>query len=376
MTLAAELKNFAEEVGLDIVRVTSAEPFLEAAEQIKQQIRCGFRPKWKIEEIDGYCDPRSVLPDAKSVVVAAECYLTSEPTDLGKPGELHGRIARFTWRNYYYDVEMKLKMVADFLKRRVRDGFRFRCHSNGPKLAEKPMAQRAGIGWYGKHGIIVTKQYGSWVVLGELIVNIKLEEDEPLDESCGNCQACMEACPIGAIIGPHILDMPKCLQYITHHQMVMPNHIREIWGNRLYGCTTCQDACPINRKVKPKDRKPDYGYVGPSLPLISILQMNEREYRRRFRKNQIGQWWVSFGAIQRNAAVALGNIGDPVAVPVLAQTLRSSRSTIVKIHAAWALGKIGGQDAKLALKQALKRKLKPEVRREIENVLKQLSTSK
>jgi epoxyqueuosine reductase len=156
--------------------------------------------------------------------------------------------------------------------------------------------------------------------------------------------------------------------------MVMPTQIRELWGNRLYGCMACQEACPINHKVKPKDRKPDHGYVGPSLPLISILQMNEREYRRLFRKNQIGEPWVSFGAIQRNAAVALGNIGDPVAVPVLAQKLNSSRSKIVKMHAAWALGKIGGEEAKCALRQALKGNQKPEVRKEVESALKQIGT--
>lgn len=372
-SLTTELKDFAKKIGLDIVRVTSAEPFLAAAERIKDQIRRGFRPGWKIDEIDAYCNPRSFLSDAKSVIVAAECYLTSEPTDLSRPGEPHGKIARYTWRNYYHDIKTKLKKVAEFLKRRVGAGFRYRCYSNGP-LAEKPAAERAGIGWYGKHGIIVTEQFGSWIVLGELITNIKLEEDEPLENSCGDCRACIDACPTNAIVEPYILDMPKCLQYITHRQMIMPEHIREIWGNRLYGCTTCQEACPINRKAKPRNRKPNYGYVGPSLPLKSILEMNEREYRKRFRKNQIGHWWVSFGAIQRNAAVALGNIGDPTAIPILARTLKRSRSTIVKIHAAWALGKIGGQKAELVLEQALKRNLKPQVRKEIEQALKRLKS--
>lgn len=373
MTLTSELKDFAERIGLDIVRVTSAEPFSEAANRIKAQIRRGFRPEWRIEEVDTYCNPKSFLPDAKSVVVAAECYLTSEPVDLSKPGEPHGTIARYTWRNYYYDVKVKLKKVAEFLKKRIGAGFRYRCYSNGP-LAEKPAAERAGVGWYGKHGIIVTKQYGSWIVLGELITNIELKEDEALDESCGNCEACINACPTNAIVEPYILDVPKCLQYMTHHQMVMPNHVREAWGKRLYGCTTCQEVCPINKKVKPKNRKPSYGYVGPSLPLKSVLQMNEKEYRRRFRENQIGHWWVSFGAIQRNAVVALGNIGDSTAIPILAQKLEKSRSTIIKRHAAWAMGKIGGQEAKITLEKALKRELNPQIRKEIKDALKQLES--
>jgi epoxyqueuosine reductase len=369
MSITDEMKTFAERIGLDVVRVTSAEVFGDAAKRIKEQIQRGLRPKWDIETIDAYCDPRSALHSAKSVIVAAECYLTSEPVGFSKPGDPHGSIARYTWRNYYHDVKTKLEKIATFLRKKIRTDIKFKCYSNGP-LAEKPVAQRAGVGWYGKNGIIRTRNYGSWVVLGELITNIELEEDEPLKNSCGNCQACIEACPTKAIIEPYVLDMPKCLQYITHKQQVMPTPIREIWANRLYGCTTCQDVCPLNGRVKPKNRKPKYGYVGPSLSLISILRTSEKEYRSRFHRNQIGEWWVSFGAIQRNAAVALGNVGDLSTIPILTDALKHSRSSIVRGHAAWALGKIGGQNTKQALKEALVRERNPYVKIEIENTLK------
>lgn len=373
MSLTAEMKAFAEKVGLDVVRVTTAEPLTEASKRIKEQIQRGLRPKWKIEDIDSFCAPRSVLSSARSIVAAAECYLTSEPVDLSKPGEPHGRIARYLWRNYYHDVKEKLQRVAAFLKKRApeKTKFHFRCYSNGP-LAQKPIAQRAGVGWYGKNGIIYTEEYGSRVVLGELITSVELEPDEPLEGSCGTCEACIKACPTKAIIEPYVLDMPRCLQYMTTRQFNMPLNLREIWGNRLYGCTTCQDVCPLNHKVKPKNRKPTYGYVGSSLPLIPILQMKEKEYRGRFRKNQIGEWWVRFGAIQRNAAVALGNIRDPAAIPALTQALKKSRSLMVRVHAAWALGKIRGQKAKQALEDAQKRECNPEVRKEIEEALSRL----
>lgn len=374
MSLTTELKSFAEEVGFDIARVTSAESFSEAADRIKKQIRLGFKPMVRVEDIDAYCNPRSVLPDAKSILVVAECYLASGPVDLSKPGDPHGRIARYTWSNYYYDVKKKLKTVARFLKKKVGAGFRFKYFSNGP-LAEKPMAERAGVGWYGKHGIVVTERFGSWIVLGELITNVKLEEDEPIKGLCGGCQACVEACPTKALVKPYILDVLKCLQYVSNHQMVIPEYMRELWGNRLYGCTTCQEACPINRRVKPKDWRPSYGYIGPSLSLVEILRMKDDEYRRRFHRNQIGHQWVSFRAIQRNAAVALGNIGDPIDIPALSQTLESNRSIIVRMHAAWALGKIGGQEAKLALEKTLRRNPRPEVKREIVNAIRRLEAN-
>lgn len=123
MTLTSELKAFTEELGLDVVRITSAKPCLDAAERIKEQVRRGLRPEWKIADIDNFCNPKRFLPEAKSVIVAAECYLTSEPTDMSKPGEPHGKIARYTWRNYYRDVEIKLRMVADFLREKSEKDF-------------------------------------------------------------------------------------------------------------------------------------------------------------------------------------------------------------------------------------------------------------
>jgi epoxyqueuosine reductase len=369
MPIRDELEIFAKRSGLDVVGVTSAELFIVSAKRIKEQIQRGLRPGWNAQAMDAYCNPRSLLHSAQSIIVAAECYLTSEPSNLNRAGNPYGTIARFTWRNYYHDLRTKLAKVGAFIRKKTQANVHFRCYSNGP-LAEKPMAERAGVGWYGKNGIILTRDYGSLVVLGELIVSIRLVEDEPLKENCGSCDACIKACPAKAIIEPYVLNMPKCLQYISNKQQTMSTSIRKIWGNRLYGCTICQDVCPLNRRVEPKNRKPKYGYVGQGLPLIPFLKMTEKEYRKRFHENQIGERQVSFGAMQRNATVALGNIGDPCAIPVLSNVLKQSRDFIVREHAAWALGRIDGQDAKLALKEAISRQRNPAVRIEIENALK------
>ena len=143
MALTDELKDFSLEVGLDLIRVTSAE-YLSAAERIKQQVQCGLWPEFNVNRINAYCSPKIFLPSAKSVIVVAESYLTSEPIPMSKPGEPRGSIARYTWRNYYY-VRSKLRIIADFLRKRTTEKLRFRCYSNGP-LAEKPLAHHAGIG--------------------------------------------------------------------------------------------------------------------------------------------------------------------------------------------------------------------------------------
>ncbi|MCK4352801.1 tRNA epoxyqueuosine(34) reductase QueG [candidate division WOR-3 bacterium] len=370
MLQASAIKEFASELGLDVVRITSAEPVFEAEYRIKEQVGSKLIPmdsNWQIRDLHSFCSPKNILPTAKSIIVVAECYLTSEPEDLTTPGNPHGRIARYTWSNYYHDIRTKLKQIAKFLKKEERN-HQFKCLSNGP-LAEKPLAQRAGLGWYGKHGIILTKNYGSWVVLGELITDIEIEPDEELELDCRNCRLCISACPTKAIIKPYIIDRAKCLQHIMSEYGTIPLTYREKMNNFLYGCTICQEICPQNKNVLPKDRKPDYGYVGSSVPLIPILKMSEEKYRAYFKHNQIGAWWVRRECIQRNAAVALGNIGNPIAIPILIETLNSHPDAIVREHTAWALGKIGGAKSRIALEKCLMRESNNKVKEEIKNSL-------
>ncbi len=333
------VKSIALEAGLDAAGIAPAIPNSEALERAREQVKRGLKPNWDIEGLTSRFDPRSEMTGARSVLVVANCYLESGLETLGKPGQPHGRIARYNWSNYYQDTKNKLIRVAAQLERELDRPFKYKIFSNG-RLAEKPLAARAGVGWYGKHGVITNGESGSWAVIGLLVTDLDLEPDAPAADGCGDCRACMEACPIGAIVEPRVVDSCKCLQWMSSRQMTFSEQVRKLWGDRLYGCTTCLDVCPYNKKAKPKDIVPEYGRVGPSLPLIPILKMAESEFREMYRGNQMAESWVSFGAIQRNAAVALGNIGDPAAVPALEEAAKNSRSPEVREHAEWALRKI------------------------------------
>lgn len=346
-----DVKAMALEAGLDLAGIAPAGPDPEAMSRAWAQIGRGLRPGWEAKDPGTFYDPSSELLCARSVLVVANSYLASGPESLGWPGQPHGRIARYDWSNYYQDTKGKLYKVAERLEKELGGSFDHKIYSNG-RLAEKPLAARAGLGWYGKHGIITTAEYGSWIVLGLLVTNLELEPDVPLDGGCGDCRACMDACPTGAIVAPGVLDCRKCLQWMSGRQMVLPQEVRLLWGDRLYGCTDCQEVCPLNKRVKPKNRIPEYGRVGPSLPLIPILGMEESEFRSRCRGNQMAERWVSFEAIRRNAAVALGNIGDSSAVHALERAMRDGRSRMVSGHAAWALGRIGGGKARGMLEKA------------------------
>ncbi|MBU4510079.1 tRNA epoxyqueuosine(34) reductase QueG [bacterium] len=385
MSLATQIKELGEEIGLDIVRITNAESFPEAEKHIIESVEKGYIPEndyyafkniserpnnLNLNKISKRCNPKSILKRAKSIISVAQCYLIEEDDNIEDTNLLCGRIAKYDIGNFYYDVKLKLKKIVDFINQETDFKYKSKNKSCYISLTEKPIAQRAGVGWYGKNGIIVTERFGSWVVLGEIITELELETDESLRQDCGDCTICINSCPTKAIVSPYVIDRTKCLQFISERVMKVPLAFREKWEDRLYGCTTCQEVCPQNHKVIPKKCNPEYGYIGSRIPLIPLLQISEGEFQNYFAYNQIAM--RPREAIKRNAVLALGNIGDTKAVAPLIRTLQEDDSSMVRGHTAWALGKIGGEKAKFALEKVLKSEKDREVREEIINALKML----
>lgn len=371
MSLAAQIKELGEEIGLDIVRITNAESFPEAEKHIIESVERGYisegPDQLNLNKISKRCNPKSILKRAKSIISVAQCYLIEEDDNIEDTNLLCGRIAKYDIGNFYYDVKLKLKKIIDFINQEADSKYKSKNKSCYVSLTEKPIARRAGVGWYGKNGIIMTEKFGSWIVLGEILTELELDTDESLQRDCGDCTICIDSCPTKAIVSPYIIDRTRCLQYISERPMKVPLDFREVWEDKLYGCTICQEVCPKNYKVKPKKYKPEYGYIGAKIPLIPLLQITEEEFRDYFAYNQIAM--RPREAIKRNAVLALGNIGDPRAVVPLIKVLQEDDNSIVRGHTAWALGKIGGEKTKFALEKALKIERDEEVREEIINAL-------
>ncbi len=378
MSLTVKIKELGQELGLDLIRITNAESFPETEKHIIESIEKRYIPDnifpdssvsnhLNLDKIKKRCDPKSILKKAKSIISVAQCYLIEETEDIQDKKQLLGKIAKYDVGNFYYDVKLKLKKMIDFINQETNFKYKSKNKSCYVSLTEKPIAQRAGIGWYGKHSIIITEGYGSWVVLGEIITELMLDVDNSLRQNCGDCEICMEVCPTQAIVSPYIIDRTRCLQYISERTMKVPLSFRGIWEDRLYGCTTCQEVCPKNHEVKRKKYKPEYGYIGPRIPLIPLLTITQEEFQDYFAYNQIAM--RPREAIKRNAALALGNIGDPEAIPSLVKALQEDIDSMVRGHTAWAIGKIGGKKAKKSLEKALKREENREVKEEIINAL-------
>jgi len=383
MSLASQIKELGEEIGLDIIRITNAESFPEAEKHIIKSVEKGYIPEndyynsknisaitkqLNLNKISKKCNPKSILKRAKSIISVAQCYMIEETEYAQDKNQPLGKIAKYDIGNFYYDVKLKLKKIVDFINQETDFKYKSKNKSCYISLTEKPIAQRAGVGWYGKNGIIITERFGSWVVLGEIITELELDTDESLQRDCGDCTICIDSCPTKAIVSPYVIDRTRCLQYISERPMKVPLDFREVWEDKLYGCTICQEVCPKNYKVKPKKYKPEYGYVGSRIPLIPLLQITEGEFQNYFAYNQISM--RPREAIKRNAVLALGNIGDTKAVVPLVRTLQEDDSSMVRGHTAWALGKIGGEKAKFALEKALKIEKDKEVREEIINSLR------
>jgi epoxyqueuosine reductase len=351
--LKAAIQAEAGRLGFDLVRVTTAAPFPETAQVLHERIAAGLYdglPWFSHDRADVAGDPAHLLPGVQSIVALGISYLTHGETDATRPGAPHGRLARYAWGLDYHEVfRERLRALHTFVEAQLGRPVDARMLSDTARITDRAVAQRAGMGWYGKNSNLLTHAFGSWVLLGELLLDVALPPDGPLRTHCGACTRCLPACPTGAILAPGVIDNDRCISYLTIElRGPIPRELRPLVGNWIFGCDLCQDACPVNARREPPDHpafQPRPG-VGSSPALLPLLDLTEDEFRARFRGSPIRR--AKWAGLRRNVCVALGNLGDPVAVPALVRVL-GEEPVLVRGHAAWALGQIGGADARAAL---------------------------
>ena len=294
-------------------------------------------------------------------------YLPPEkdPPDTQQPLGKVGRYAR--WKDYHLVMKERLRTLADTLSGELGVPVRSRVFVDDGPLLERGVARRVGIGWFGKNTNILTSTHGSWVFLGALITDLRLEPDEPLKKTCGACDLCIAPCPTGAIVAPYVIDAPRCISYLTIEcRGPIPRDLRPLVGDWVFGCDICQEVCPVNRDVQGA-AMPELKRTGFSaLELVPLLSMTQEEFSQRFRHTPIKR--AKRIGLQRNACVALGNIGDTQAVPALGRALMTGEP-LVRGHAAWALGRLGGNQATQILTGVLDSEEDPYVIEEIEAAL-------
>ena len=322
-----EVVRLGQELGLDAVGVARAEAYDDAERHIVDRRERGLFAgmKFTMAQPERSCHPETLLDGARSVVSAALCYWQDE-SPLA-PG--HGRLARYTWFDGYAVLREKL----DELGRHLGGDYRVLVDAN--QHVDREAAARSGVGFYGKNTMLITRRHGSWVVLGTLVTTVELEPTPRFDADCGQCRLCIDACPTGALDEPGTLDSTKCLSYWTQAPASVPEEYRPALGAQVYGCDICQDVCPWNRGVQ-KRRSGD-GTEAGHVDLVDWLARDGQEliddYARLFVPHNDPRW------LRRNALVALGNVGGPEHLPLLA-AVEDAGNEIEREHAAWAVERI------------------------------------
>lgn len=309
--LSAKIKAISEELGFAKCGIVPADRLDAEAVRLKDWLGRGYHGEmqWMDRPEQDRADPRTVMPDARSVIVLATNYFTPhEHSD--EPNS--GKISRYAWGDDYHDVvREKTRLLLDRVRLKAPDVTGRVCVDTAPMM-EKAWAVRAGLGWIGKHANLITKEVGSWVFLSELLLNVELEYDrEIVEDHCGTCTACLDACPTSAIVEPYVVDSRKCISYATIELRgeTLPANVAENLNGWIYGCDICQDVCPWNRFEKPVDDPrfaPRNGET--SLSLGTIDRMEHQEYAERFRGSAMKR--TKLAGLRRNAKHLQANRKD------------------------------------------------------------------
>lgn len=351
--LKQKLITKAKELGIDKIGFASADPFIELKERLREQQERGYASGFEEKDIELRTEPTKLMPTVKSIIAIAIAY----PAKLSNPprstaSNYRGMFCRASWGTDYHQVlRQKLDDLGTYLQSLVPNVTMQSMVDTGA-LSDRAVAERAGIGWSGKNTAIITEEFGSWVYLGEMLVDVYLPPDEPIEDGCGDCTACLTACPTGALVEPGRLDAQSCIAYLTQTKTMIPERYRKKIGNRLYGCDTCQTVCPKNRKRyfdHHPELQPDPEKVKPLLK--SILPLSNRQFKQQF--GEMSGSWRGKNPIQRNAIIALAHFKDTSAVPQLIELLHNDPRPVIRGTVAWALKKIGGKQAEQALLYAL-----------------------
>jgi epoxyqueuosine reductase len=371
-SLTRAVKDAAHHAGFDLVGIA---PAVSPAgfSQLQDWLRAGFAGEmhYMPRREAAYSHPRHVSASVRSLIMLGMNYRTSD-APAAPPNS--GRVARYAWgtTDYHDLLRERLRNLADDIHR-LSPGCVTRGVVDTAPLLERDFARLAGLGWFGKNTVLINKRLGSWLLLAALLTDLDLEPDAAHGTShCGTCTRCLDVCPTNAFTGPYVLDARKCISYLTIElKSTIPPDLRDGIGEWLFGCDLCQEVCPWNRKA-PASHEPAFQPVSDLRPAdcISILEMSREEFHQRFATSPLER--PGFDGLRRNAAIVLGNHGDPSAVAALMAVLHDD-AAVVRGSAAWALGKISGAQARHALLDRSRIEQDPDVREELQRALAQAS---
>ncbi|MDB6125690.1 MAG: tRNA epoxyqueuosine(34) reductase QueG [Pedosphaera sp.] len=344
--MKSAIQQRAQELGFDDCRIATASPPATAT-QFERWIASHHHGEMAYLERNAHkrVDPQQVLTDAKSIISLAVSYEpTGRESDIPhsalRTPHFPGLVARYARYSDYHDIIAEpLKTLTDFINQLGGEGTRSLWYVDTGPLLERDIAQRAGLGFVGKHTNVISRRLGNWIFLSEIITTLKLEPDAPEKNHCGSCTRCISACPTGAITAPFQLDARRCISYLTIElKGSIPIEFRPAIGNRIYGCDDCLAACPWNRFAQEGQMMQPHSRPDLTAPdLLELLSLDDAGFKQKFAGTPMLR--TKRRGLLRNICVALGNVGDASALPALIRASQDAEPLIAE-HARWAIEQI------------------------------------
>lgn len=340
MKLEKSIKNKAFEVGFDVVGFTDPTIDKQLKSNLFQYLEEGRQGnmEWMTKNTDRRTSPRNLWSEVNSIIVLGLNYAPAESPALALERVNRGNISVYARGMDYHDlVKKRLKKIGKWLVE--THNCEIKVFVDTAPVMEKPLAQKAGLGWQGKHTNLVSPNLGSWLFLGEIYTTLKLKPNTPSVDQCGTCRACLDACPTGALDVPYEIDPRRCISYLTiEHKGTIPEDLASAMGNHIYGCDDCLNACPWNKfsVINKEDAfLPRIELSAPRLKDLSML--NDTDFRQIFSKSPIKR--TGRESFVRNVIIAIANSGDKSLVKALNARLKDT-SSVVRETAQWALARL------------------------------------
>ncbi|MFW6389655.1 MAG: tRNA epoxyqueuosine(34) reductase QueG, partial [Halanaerobiales bacterium] len=322
--LTRKIKNKAKEIGFDLVGITSADPFSKAYQRLKSREISEFMD----HDLEKITTPTIHLKEAKSIIALALSYAVSDKIkDKDQYISLYARGS-----DYHQVIKAKMKRLVSFLST-LKDNVKTICYSDTGSLLDREVAARAGLGWIGKNNNLINPEYGSYLILGEIITDLKLSYDSPIKNRCSNCELCLNSCPTGALNKAHNLKPEKCLSFLTQKKGILKENERKSIFKNLWGCDSCLQVCPYNKNI-PTDLHQEFKPVLKG-DIKQVLSFSKNSLPDEWKKSAL--YWRGLRILKRNSLINIGNNGNNVYTPIVKKYLKNP-SPVLRAYAVWALG--------------------------------------
>ena len=337
MNIKEEIIKLSKEIGISKIGFTTADDFDYLEKSLRLAVEEGRNSGFEHKNIEERIKPKLSLASAKTIISIAVAYPHKLKQQPQKTAYKRGKFTPNSWGlDYHYVLQDKLDRLAKGIEELTAD-FEYKGMVDTGALVDTAVARRAGIGFIGKNGLVISKEFGSYMFLGELITNLDIEPDQPVDYGCGDCNRCVTACPTSCLIGDGTMNAKRCLSFQTQDKGVMDLEFRKKIKTVIYGCDICQICCPYNKGLdNPLATEIDPELAHPEL--LPFLELSNGQFKEKF--GHIAGSWRGKNILQRNAIIALANANDRSAIPKLLEIIDKGQNPIHIATAIWALSQL------------------------------------